>query len=521
MPGAAKTSGKRTRGSQRAAQANPPPMRALDLFSAAAGGWSLGLHRAGFITVAACEIVEWRRILYAENNPHVRLYEDVCALTAARLVSDLGFLPDIIVGSPPCQDISSANTKGKGIEGERSGLYLEAVRLVGDCRPRWFAFENSANLRTRGADRLLDALEALGYACEPCVVGAGDVGANHVRKRSWLIGYDPGQLVDARITIAARRHPHGRRIRHPEGDEGIGPVRPVPRGETADADGDGRDEGRHGRGSGIDISAAHDPRHAAKIGRRSGRPGRRVEPVAGARQPTCGHDGDTDSKCGTAGKRASQGEGPDDFRSGRFRPGADDKRSAAFRQPGPVLWDDADAGEAERRASFASSGDRDGQEDKRREGADRHAEPAASCGGNPADTDEARQPHGRMEPGLRPAEIPDHGRGDGRRDDGSGAGQMGGSESIGGDAQEPWADWNGGLAHHLWLDDGLSPWLAGTRIALGSRKGTSAASLIVEAFGDAVLPQIPEAIGRAILRTETALAIAYARPAFVVIGRRA
>jgi hypothetical protein len=118
-------------------------MRALDLFSAAAGGWSLGLHRAGFVTVAACEIVEWRRILYAENNPHVRLYADVRSLTAARLVSELGFLPDIIVGSPPCQDISSANTKGRGIEGERSGLYLEAVRLVGECRPRWFALRTA------------------------------------------------------------------------------------------------------------------------------------------------------------------------------------------------------------------------------------------------------------------------------------------------------------------------------------------------------------------------------------------
>ena len=47
--------------------------------------------------------------------------------------------------------------------------------------------------------------------------------------------------------------------------------------------------------------------------------------------------------------------------------------------------------------------------------------------------------------------------------------------------------------------------MAGTRIALGSRRGTSAASLIVEAFGDAVVPQIPEVIGRAILRTEAAL----------------
>jgi DNA (cytosine-5)-methyltransferase 1 len=82
---------------------------------------------------------------------------------------------------------------------------------------------------------------------------------------------------------------------------------------------------------------------------------------------------------------------------------------------------------------------------------------------------------------------------------------MGRSTSAGGDVAEPWADWNGGLAHHLRLDDGLSAWVADARIALGSRKGTSAASLIVEAFGDAVLPQIPEVIGRAILRTEAAL----------------
>ncbi len=366
----------------------------LDLFSAAAGGRTLGLHRAGFVTVAACEIVEWRRILYSENFPHVRLYDDVRTLTAARLVSDLGYLPDIVVGSPPCQDISSANTKGKGIDGERSGLYLEAVRLVGDCRPRWFAFENSANLRTRGADRLLDKLEALGYAVEPCVVGADNVGANHVRKRSWLIGFDSEQLGDT-----------------------------------------------------------------TEIGRGSRRSGGRIEPVAGPCEPPCG--------------------------------------------------DDADAGQAERRPQVERAGDRDGQAVERREGADRHAEPAASRGGNPAHPDEARQPDGRLEPGLRPQEVADDGCGDGQSDgwgdDGSRAGQVGGSAGAGGDAEEPWADWNGGLARHLRLDDGLSAWVAGTRIALGSRKGTSAASLIVEAFGDAVVPQIPEVIGRAILRTEAAL----------------
>ncbi|WJS85770.1 DNA cytosine methyltransferase [Paracoccus sp. TOH] len=465
-------------------------MRALDLFSAAAGGWSLGLHRAGFVTIAACEIVEWRRILYAENNPHVRLYEDVRGLTAARLVSDLGILPDIIVGSPPCQDISSANTKGRGIDGERSGLYLEAVRLVGDCRPRWFAFENSPNLRTRGADRLLDELETLGYAVEPCVVGADSVGANHVRKRSWLIGYDPGQLADTRIAIPAGWHPSGGWFWCAQGDEGIGPLRPVPQSDLGDAE---------------------------EIGCGSRWQGRRVEPVAGPCQPPCGDDGNADSERSAAGERPAQAQGPDDIGSGRFRTDADHERGAAFRQAGHAPWHDADAGKAERRPQVERAGDRDGTPGERGEGADRHAEPVAPRGGNPADTDEARQPHGRLESGLRAAEVADDGRDDEQGNDGLDADsneeptgpiihpEMGGRAGAGGDVAEPWADWNGGLAHHLRLDDGLSAWVADTRIALGSRKGTSAASLIVEAFGDAVLPQIPEAIGRAILRTEAAL----------------
>jgi len=478
-------------------------MRALDLFSAAAGGWSLGLHRAGFITVAACEIVEWRRILYAENNPHVRLYADVRDLTAARLLSDLGMLPDIIVGSPPCQDISSANTKGRGIDGERSGLYLEAVRLVADCRPRWFAFENSPVLRTRGADRLLGKLEAIGYACEPCVVGADNVGANHVRKRSWLIGYDPGQLADAAHQRRGAwpgdvQGPRREANRHESADDA------APRGmeRTADADGIGRDDGRRGRRSGIDISATDDPGDAAQVGRGSGRSGRRAQPVAGPCQPSCRHD--------------------------------------------------ANAGQTQRRPEAEPAGDRDGQAGERREGADRHAEHAAPCGddaadtgglrlrqqqerigaadafdaahdprdhdGNPSHPDEAGQPDGRMESGLRPPEIADDGRGAGRGDDRPGAGQMGGRPRAGGDAAELWADWNGGLAHHLRVDDGLSAWVAGTRIALGTRKGTAAASLIVEAFGDAVLPQIPEAIGRAILRVEAALDLALGRTPIDILG---
>lgn len=40
----------------------------LDLFCGAAGGWSLGLHRAGYRTIAACEIDPWRREVFSHLN---------------------------------------------------------------------------------------------------------------------------------------------------------------------------------------------------------------------------------------------------------------------------------------------------------------------------------------------------------------------------------------------------------------------------------------------------------------------
>jgi hypothetical protein len=116
--------------------------RTLDLFCGAAGGWSLGLHRAGFTTVAACEVDPWRRSVFGRNNPGVVLYDDVRTLGADRLLRDLGFLPEIVCGSPPCQDASTANTKGRGVDGERTGLFFDAVRIVREVRPRWVLLEN-------------------------------------------------------------------------------------------------------------------------------------------------------------------------------------------------------------------------------------------------------------------------------------------------------------------------------------------------------------------------------------------
>lgn len=148
------------------------------------------MERAGFRTLAACEIDPWRRRIYGANFPHARLYDDVGALTATRLLADLGRTPDVICASPPCQDVSAANVRGRGLDGDRSGNGFEHVlRLAGELRPRWVCVENSPRLRTRGADRVLAGLEQIGYAATPLVVGAWHAGLLHRRQRCWILAF--------------------------------------------------------------------------------------------------------------------------------------------------------------------------------------------------------------------------------------------------------------------------------------------------------------------------------------------
>lgn len=165
----------------------------LDLFCGAAGGWSVGLGRAGYRTVAACEIDPWRRARFAAAHPGIALFDDIRELTRERMEDAIGFVPGVVVASPPCQDASQANTSGAGIDGERTGLFGEALRLVAEIRPIWCGFENVIGLRTRGLERVLGQLADLDYLVdEPVSMGADHVmpkdGPWHERRRVWIVG---------------------------------------------------------------------------------------------------------------------------------------------------------------------------------------------------------------------------------------------------------------------------------------------------------------------------------------------
>lgn len=147
------------------------------------GGIDLGFERAGFKTVWQVEIEPYCRKVLARHFPVAERFEDV------RNVGKHNLRPvDVLAGGFPCQDISNAG-KRAGIDGERSGLWSEYARIIGELRPRFVFVENVAALLVRGIDRVLGDLASHGYDAEWEVISAADVGAPHLRRRLWIVAY--------------------------------------------------------------------------------------------------------------------------------------------------------------------------------------------------------------------------------------------------------------------------------------------------------------------------------------------
>jgi DNA (cytosine-5)-methyltransferase 1 len=161
-------------------------MRIGSLFSGI-GGLELGLEWAGVgHTAWQVERDPFCRQVLAKHWPDAELFNDVREVGAHNLQP-----VDVICGGFPCQDISYAGA-GAGLAGERSGLWYEFARIVGELGPRYVVVENVAALLTRGLDQVLGTLSDLGYDAEWSVVRASGVGAPHRRSRMFLLAYRSG-----------------------------------------------------------------------------------------------------------------------------------------------------------------------------------------------------------------------------------------------------------------------------------------------------------------------------------------
>jgi DNA (cytosine-5)-methyltransferase 1 len=174
-------------------------MKVLDLFSGV-GGFSIGLERAGMKTVAFCENDPFCRAILEQHWPGVPCYDDVRSISAKRLGAD-GIKVEGICGGFPCQDVSAAG-KGAGLAGERSGLWSDFARLIGDLRPKFVIVENVSALVIRGLDRVLGDLAEIGYDAEYEVLGADAIGASQRRERVWILAYPHGTRREGGIWAA-------------------------------------------------------------------------------------------------------------------------------------------------------------------------------------------------------------------------------------------------------------------------------------------------------------------------------
>ncbi len=176
-------------------------LRELALFAGAGGG------------ILGGKLLGWRTICAVENEPYARdvlmaRQNDGC-LEAFPIWDDVRTfdgrpwqgIVDVVSGGFPCQDISAAG-KGKGIEGERAGLWREFARIIGEVRPSFVFVENSPMLTSRGLGTVLGDLAALGFDAEWGVLGAHHAGAPHKRDRIWILACnsdrdsEPTQPVD-------------------------------------------------------------------------------------------------------------------------------------------------------------------------------------------------------------------------------------------------------------------------------------------------------------------------------------
>lgn len=186
-----------------------PALQGIELFSGVGmlgEGLRAGLDYLGLAYRTVCHV---EREAYAASVLVARMEEgsmdaapvwsDVCTFDARAWRGKV----DCVVAGFPCQDLSIAG-KRAGLDGKRSGLFFEVIRIADDSGAWLIVLENVAGIASatatvmdeeegeldeRAAARVLGELADLGWDAEWITLSASDVGASHGRARWFCIGW--------------------------------------------------------------------------------------------------------------------------------------------------------------------------------------------------------------------------------------------------------------------------------------------------------------------------------------------
>lgn len=149
-------------------------MRVLSLFDGISCA-RVALERAGIEVEAyyASEIDKHAIAVSKKNYPDI-----------IQLGSVVGLVPpeeiDLLIGGSPCQDLSIAKKDRKGLDGDRSGLFWEYVRIKEECKPTYFILENVASMAQKDRDTITKTL-----GVQPVLFNASLVSAQCRKRLFW------------------------------------------------------------------------------------------------------------------------------------------------------------------------------------------------------------------------------------------------------------------------------------------------------------------------------------------------
>ena len=170
------------------------------------GGLDLAVH-AHFNATPAwfVEANPYCQQVLAKRWPGVPIHNDVREVNAATL----GVRPDILVGGPPCTDLSASSPTKTGLDGARSGLFYQLARIANELEVPTIVIENVPALLSKWRGAVEDALPDYGITWVK-VSAAHIEGCPHLRWRVFLVckrGAQDGGVVTAGKAPAADRWP--------------------------------------------------------------------------------------------------------------------------------------------------------------------------------------------------------------------------------------------------------------------------------------------------------------------------
>lgn len=151
-------------------------MIVLSLFDGISCG-RVALDRAGIKVdkYYASELDKYAIKIAQKNYPDTVEIGDVKEVKAENLPQI-----DLLMGGSPCQDLSIAKQNREGLNGARSGLFWEYVRLLRTCKPKYFLLENVASMPKQAKTIITREL-----GVEPILINSALVSAQQRKRLYW------------------------------------------------------------------------------------------------------------------------------------------------------------------------------------------------------------------------------------------------------------------------------------------------------------------------------------------------